>query len=68
MVYIRGVILHPSMARLATVENLCNILPTWFIQKPKAWARCSGLIPVCPGDKLARGSVYDFGAGQVYNG
>ena len=48
MVYISGVMLHPSMARLATVENLCNILPTWFIQKPKARARCSGLIAVCP--------------------
>ena len=48
MVYMRGVMLHPSMARLATVENLCNILPTWFIQKPKARARCSGLIAVCP--------------------
>ena len=31
MVYIRGVMLHPSMARLATVENLCNMLPTWFV-------------------------------------
>ena len=48
MIYIRGVMLHPSMARLATVENLCNILPTWFIQKPKARARCGGLIAVCP--------------------
>ena len=36
MVYIRGVMLHPRMARLATVENLCNILPTSFIQKLKA--------------------------------
>ena len=40
--------LHLRMARLATVENLCNIRPTWFIQKPKARARCSGLIAVCP--------------------
>ena len=55
MVYIRGVMLHPSMARLATVENLCNILPTWFIQKPKARARCSGLIAVCP-ESLLSGS------------
>ena len=48
MVYIGGVMLHLRMARLATVENLCNIRPTWFIQKPKARARCSGLIAVCP--------------------
>ena len=34
--------------RLATVENLGNKLPTWFIQKPKARARCGGLIAVCP--------------------
>ncbi len=46
MVYIRGVMLHPSLARLATVKNLCNIMPTWFIQKPKARARCRGLIAV----------------------
>ena len=48
MVYIRGVMLHPGIARLTTVENLCNILPTVSIQKPKARARCSGLIAVCP--------------------
>ena len=48
MISIRGTMRHPSMATLATVENLCNILPTWFIQKPKARARCSGLIAVCP--------------------
>ena len=48
MIYIRGVMLHPSKARLATVENLCNMLPMWFIQEPKARARCSGLIAVCP--------------------
>ena len=48
MVYIGGVMLHLRMARLATVENLCNIRPPWFIQKPKARARCSGLIAVCP--------------------
>ena len=44
--------LHLRMARLATVENLCNIRPTWFIQKPKARARCSGLIAVCPESPL----------------
>ena len=48
MVYIGGVMLHLRMARLATVENLCKTRPAWFIQKPKARARCSGLIAVCP--------------------
>ena len=52
MIYIRGVTLHPSMARLATVENLCNVPPTSLIQKPKARARCSGLIAVCPESRV----------------
>ncbi len=33
-----------AMVRLATVENFCNILATWLIQKPKAQARCTGLM------------------------
>ena len=28
MIYIEGVMVQPRMARLATVENLCNILLT----------------------------------------
>ena len=35
MIYIRGVMLQPRTARLATVENLCNILLTRFIQSQK---------------------------------
>ena len=53
MIYIRGVMLQPKIAGLATVENLCNVLPKWFIQKTKARARCSGLIPVCPESLLS---------------
>ena len=48
MVYIRGDMLHLSMAGLATVGKLCNIVSARFIQKPKARARRSGLIAVCP--------------------
>ena len=39
-------------------QSLCNILPMWFIQKPKARARGSGLIAVCP-ESLAGQAGWD---------
>ena len=56
-----------AMARLATVENFCNILPTWFIQKSKRGRGAVGFMAVCP-ESLAKDRANDFLSPRLWSG